>query len=411
MIEQRVYQLIAGQRAEAVLRRHDQVVLGNYARFPLLIRRGKGCYVWDEEGRRYLDFAQGIAVNALGHCHEAIVKAIQDQMGRLMHVSNLFYHEGQALLAERIVGLLGAGRVFFCNSGAEANEALIKLARRFGAESGRYHIITAHGSFHGRTMATLSATGQEKVKVGFYPLLPEFTHVPWNDWRAVESAVRRETVAILIEGIQGEGGVNVATPEFLTHVRRICDERNLLLLWDGVQCGMFRTGRFQSYERILEGRDVGFSPDAVAMAKSLGGGFPVGAVWVRDPLSQLMGPGSHGTTYGGNPLACAAALATFEVIQAERLDENIRVRGEALKSSLLDLRDKYPGQISDVRGYGGLLGIELKECNARGKVMQLIGMGLLTAAAGEKVVRLLPPLNVSEEECDQALQILSRSFA
>ncbi len=409
MIEQRLSQLITTQKTEAILKQHDQAVIGNYARFPLLIEKGKGSYVWDSDGRRYLDFAQGIAVNALGHCHDALVHAIKKQAEQLIHVSNLFYHEMQARLAQRLINTMsGRGRVFFCNSGAEANEALIKISRRYGHTDRRYHIITALSSFHGRTMATLSATGQDKVKIGFDPLLPDFTHVPFNDIDAIKTAYKQETVAILIEGIQGEGGVNVAHPEYLLAIKKFCQERDLLLLWDGVQCGMYRTGCFQSYERILEGINIDFIPDAIAMAKSLGGGFPIGAIWVRDPLHQLMTPGSHGTTYGGNPMACAASLAVFDVIEKENLKTNIRQCGELLKTEIQKWIRHDSSILSDIRGYGGLLGIELCQPHARSCVQKLIANGLLTAAAGDRVIRLLPPLNVTATECEEALHILRK---
>ena len=302
----------------------------------LTLVKGKGRYVWDDEGRKYLDFGGGVAVNSLGHAHPAIRETLTRQADVLIHSSNLYYNEGQARLAQRIVELTGAGKVFFCNSGAEANEALIKLARKFGHESGRYEIITAHNSFHGRTMATLSATGQDKIKHGFDPLVPGFVHVPFNDLAAIEAAITPKTAAVQIEGIQGEGGVNVATPEYLLGLRELTRKHDLLLLWDGVQCGYFRTGRWQSYERILENIPGAedFLPDAIAMAKSLGAGYPIGAVWIREPYQNLFGPGSHGTTYGGSPLACAVALTVMDVVEREKLADNIRARGDELKQGL-----------------------------------------------------------------------------
>jgi acetylornithine/succinyldiaminopimelate/putrescine aminotransferase len=259
-------------------------------------------------------------------------------------------------------------------------------------------------------MATLSATGQDKVKIGFEPLVEAFTHVPFNDLQALNEARKKDTVAVLIEGIQGEGGVNVARAEYLLGVRAFCREHDLLLLWDGVQCGMFRTGCFQSYERILEETENDFLPDGIAMAKSLGGGFPIGAVWVRDPLHQLMNPGSHGTTYGGNPMACAASLAVFDSIEKLHLEKNIRECGEHLKAGISELIKEDDSVITAVRGYGGLLGIELREANARAEVQRLINFGLLTVAAGDRVIRLLPPLNVKREECDEALNIIKSAL-
>jgi len=292
---------------------YDQYVVPTVNRGLTLVR-GKGRHAWDDQGRKYLDLGGGVAVSSLGHAHPAIRETLSRQADVLIHSSNLYYNEWQGRLAKQIVGLTGPGKVFFCNSGAEANEALIKLARKFGhaagGSTGRYEVITALNSFHGRTMATLSATGQDKIKHGFEPLLPGFTHVPYNDLAAVEAAITPKTAAVLIEGIQGEGGVFTATPEYLLGLRELTKKHNLLLLWDGVQDGYFRTGRWQSYERILEGVPGGkdFAPDAIAMAKSLGAGYPIGAVWIREPYSNVFGPGSHGTTYGGSPLACAVAL-------------------------------------------------------------------------------------------------------
>ena len=265
-----------------------------------------------------------------------------------MHVSNYYYHAPQGRLAQSLVGLIGPGKCFFGNSGAEANEAAFKLARRFGHEEGRFEIITALNSFHGRTLAAIAATGQEKIKKGFEPAMPGFAHVPYNDLAAVRAAISPATVAVLIEGIQGEGGVTPATPEYLLGLRRLCDEKRLLLLFDGVQCGHFRTGRFQSYQRILEGVPGGelFIPDAVSMAKSLGGGFPIGAFWVRQPYADLLGAGSHGSTYGGSPLACTVALKILEVIQQEDLAANAReVNGFLKAGSANALARKHPGLI------------------------------------------------------------------
>jgi acetylornithine aminotransferase/acetylornithine/N-succinyldiaminopimelate aminotransferase len=372
----------------------------------LTLVRGEGRHVWDDHGRKYLDLGGGVAVNSLGHAHPALQETLARQSGQLIHSSNLYYNEGQARLAQRLVGLTGPGKVFFCNSGAEANEGLIKLARKVGHETGRYQIITTRNSFHGRTMATLSATGQDKIKHGFEPLMEGFVHMPFNDLATVEAAINSHTMAILVEGIQGEGGVNVATPEYLLGLRQIADRHGLLLLMDAVQCGYFRTGRWQSYQRILEGVPGGerFAPDAIAMAKSLGGGFPIGAVWIREPYQNVLGPGSHGTTYGGSPLACAVALTVLDVVEREKLADNIRARGDELKRGLEALVGTRG--ITGVRGLGGLIGLVVKDEPAK-VVARLTAAGLILIPAANHAVRFLPPLNVTADEIAEALRIVA----
>ena len=383
---------------------YDQYVVPTANR-GLTLTRGKGRHVWDDAGRKYLDLGGGVAVNSLGHAHPAIRETLTRQADILIHSSNLYYNEWQGRLAQRLVELTGPGKGFFCNSGAEANEALIKLARKFGHETERYEIITARNSFHGRTMATLSATGQDKIKHGFDPLLPGFVHVPFNDLAAIEAAITPKTVAVLIEGIQGEGGVNVATPEYLLGLRALTLKHHLLLLWDGVQCGYFRTGRWQSYERILENTPGGknFLPDAIAMAKSLGAGYPIGAVWIREPYQDVFTPGSHGTTYGGSPLACAIALTVLDVVEKEKLADNIRARGDELKRGLEALVGTRG--IRAIRGFGGLIGMEVTEEPAQ-VVTRLAAAGLILIPAANKSVRFLAPLNVSASEIAEALKIV-----
>jgi acetylornithine aminotransferase/acetylornithine/N-succinyldiaminopimelate aminotransferase len=373
----------------------------------LTLTRGKGRRVWDDQGNRYLDFSGGVAVNSLGHGHPAIRETLIRQSDILIHSSNLYHNEWQGRLAQRIVELTGPGKAFFCNSGAEANEALIKLARKTGHESGRYEIITMHNSFHGRTMATLSATGQEKIKQGFDPLLQGFTHVPYNDLAAAEAAITPKTIAILVEGIQGEGGVFTATPQYLLGLRALADRYGLLLMMDAVQCGCFRTGRWQSYERILEGVPgaANFIPDAIAMAKSLGAGYPIGAVWIREPYQNVLSPGTHGTTYGGSPLACAVALTVLDVIQREKHADHIRARGDELKRGLEALVGTRG--IQAVRGLGGLIGMVMTENDeAAGVVAKLTKAGLLLVPAANNTIRFLPPLNVTAEEVAEALKIV-----
>ena len=388
----------------AVQALYDRYVVATVNR-SLTLTRGSGRYVWDDQGRKYLDLGGGVAVSSLGHAHPAIRETLARQADVLIHSSNLYYNEWQGRLAQRIVGLTGPGKVFFCNSGAEANETLIKLARKFGHETNRYEIITAKNSFHGRTMATLSATGQEKIRQGFDPLLPGFVHVPFNDLAAVEAALTPKTVAVQIEGIQGEGGVYAATPEYLLGLRELTRKHDLLLLWDGVQDGFFRTGRWQSYERILENVPgaENFLPDAIAMAKSIGAGYPIGAVWIREPYQDVFTPGSHGTTYGGSPLACAVALTVMDVVERENLADNIRARGEELKRGLEALVGTRG--IEEIRGYGGLIGMVVADEPAV-VVARLAQAGLILIPAAHNTVRFLPPLNVTAEEISEALRII-----
>lgn len=398
-------------KAREIVDLHERYVLGTYRRLGPVLARGRGTEVWDVGGRRYLDFGGGIAVNALGHSHPAVVAAIREQAERLIHVSNLYYCEQQGLLAKRIVGLIGPGRVFFCNSGAEANETQFKLARRYGSADGRSEIITCVNSFHGRTLAGIAATGQERFREGFGPVTPGFRHVPFNDLGAMERAVGPETVAILIEGIQGEGGIHLASAEFLLGLRRLCDERDLLLLWDGVQCGMFRTGRFQSFQRLLEGSAAAetFLPDAIAMAKGLGAGFPIGAVWVSERHAGVLGPGSHGCTFGGSPLACAAGLAVFDAVESGCLMDNARRQGERALAALRALAVDRPSLIAGVRGLGCMIGIELR-IEAAPVVSALAAAGLLVVPSGKHVIRLLAPLDVSDSEMDAAMAIVAAVF-
>ena len=376
----------------------------------LTLVRGQGVRVWDDRNRGYLDLGGGVAVNSLGHAHPAMQQVLAEQSATLIHCCNLYYNPWQGELARQLVELTGAGKVFFCNSGAEANEGLIKLARKWGHASGRHEIVTTTNSFHGRTLATLSATGQEKIQHGFEPLVTGFRHVPYNDLAAMEAAITPQTVAILVEGIQGEGGVYVATPEYLLGLRRLADAKNLLLLMDGVQCGYFRTGRWQSYQRILENTMDGdaFRPDAIAMAKSLGAGFPLGAIWIREPYQDVLGPGSHGTTYGGSPLACAVALKVLEVVEREKLADNIRARGDQLIAGL----NKLVGTrgVKAVRGFGGLVGFEMENEEAAAVVARLTEAGLILIPAANRTVRVLPPLNVTADEIDEALAIIEKTL-
>jgi acetylornithine aminotransferase/acetylornithine/N-succinyldiaminopimelate aminotransferase len=393
-------------------------VVPSYGRFEIVLSHGAGSYVFDVAGKRYLDLGSGIAVCCLGHAHPAITEALVEQSKKLIHVSNLYFTEPQGRLAAELVKRIGAGKVFFCNSGAEANEGLFKLARKFGHDEGRFEILTATNSFHGRTLAGIAATGQDKVKKGFEPAVPGFRHIPFNDLEAARNAISPATVAILIEGVQGEGGVTPATPEYLLGLRQLCDEKKMLLLMDGVQCGHYRTGKFQSFQKILEGvpGDEKFLPDGLSMAKSLGGGFPIGAFWVRAPYADLLSAGTHGTTYGGTPLACAVALKILEIIEQEKLADQAQKLGGWLKSEIERLAKEYPTVVKSARGMGFMLGIELCEkipafaasdkTPALQFVNRLHAAGVLTVPAGNQIVRLLPPLNLKPQEAGEGIHLI-----
>ncbi|PYI90143.1 MAG: aspartate aminotransferase family protein [Verrucomicrobia bacterium] len=393
----------------------ERNVVPSYARFDLVLERGEGSYVWDVDGSRYLDMGGGIAVCLLGHAHAEIADALHFQARKLTHVSNLYYHELQGRLAEALVDLIAPGRVFFCSSGAEANEGLFKLARKFGHEKSRYEIITALGSFHGRTLAGIAATGQDKVKKGFEPAVVGFKHVPFNDLEAVKKAIGPNTAAVLIEPIQGESGITVASKEYLLGLRRLCDEHGILLMFDEVQAGHFRTGKFQSWQTIVG--DSEFLPDAVSMAKSLGGGFPIGAFWVKEDLAQVLSAGTHATTFGGTPLGCAVALKILEIVRRDQLAENARELGEFLKSRLQSLQKEFPRVLREVRGFGLMIGLDFfadapgftssDEFPGTQTVKRLHSRGLLAIPAATAVVRLLPALNLSRGEAEEALEVIS----
>jgi acetylornithine aminotransferase/acetylornithine/N-succinyldiaminopimelate aminotransferase len=409
----------------AIQQLFQQYVVPSYGRFELALSHGQGSWLWDVNGKRYLDLGGGIAVNALGHANAEIADTLAAQARKLVHISNLYYHEPQGRLAQKIVSHLAPGKVFFCNSGAEANEGLYKLARKFGHDEGRFEIITAVNSFHGRTLAGISATGQDKVKKGFEPMVPGFRHVPFNDLAAVRAAISPATVAVLIEGVQGEGGVTPATPEYLLGLRTLCDEKKMLLLMDGVQCGHFRTGKFPSFQRILEGVPGGekFLPDGLSMAKSLGNGFPIGAFWIREPHADLLGAGTHGTTYGGNLLGCAVALKVFEIIERDGLADNARKLGEFFRDGIAALARKYPTVVKGPRGLGLMIGIELGDkekipalaASDKAAAIQFVNKlheaGLLTVPAGTQIIRLLPSLNLTHVEAEQGLQIIESVVA
>ncbi len=383
---------------------YDQYVLKNYATAPLALTKGEGSYVWDEKGQRYLDFTSGIAVCTLGHCHPAWVQAISHQAGELVHVSNLFRNANQALLAKKLVDRIGPGRMFFCNSGTEANEMLLKLSRlhgvkQSGEEGKRYKIVTAENSFHGRTFGGMSVTPQAKIQEGFRPLLPGCLTARINDLESFEKVIDETTSAVLIEPIQGEGGITPSTIEFLVGLRDLCNRKGVLLLLDEVQSGIGRTGEF------LASQSSGIIPDGIALAKGLGGGFPIGAVWIREDSASLFKPGSHGSTFGGAPLGCAAALAVLDVFDRESVLENVKTNGIYLIEALEKLSQDFPEKIKDVRGRGFMVGLQMMG-DPTPVVAALREAGLLVPAAGGNVVRLLPPLIASRIEIDEAITLI-----
>jgi acetylornithine/N-succinyldiaminopimelate aminotransferase len=410
-------------RLSEIRRLYQRNVVPSYARFDLALDHGERSYVYDVAGKRYLDLGGGIAVCALGHANPEITDALLEQSRKLLHVSNLYFTKPQAELAEALVRLIGPGRCFFCNSGAEANEGLYKLARKFGHDRGRYEIITTDGSFHGRTLAGIAATGQEKVKKGFEPMVEGFRQVPFNDLEAMRAAITPKTAAILIESIQGESGITPATPEYLLGLRKLCDEQGILLLLDEVQAGHFRTGRFHGWQRVLENVPdaENFLPDAISMAKALGGGFPLGAFWVHEKHANVLSAGTHATTFGGNPLGCAVALKILEVIERDQLVENAREIGSFVVGELQRLIRKFPGVLKEVRGFGLMIGLELKadapgfrgsEKSAAIQVVdRLHGAGVLTVPAGTNVIRLLPALNLSRPEAMEGLSAIEAVVA
>jgi len=387
----------------------DKVVMQTYGRLSLAVSHGEGCYLWDTDGKKYLDFAAGISTCCLGHADPRLIKAVSHQIRTVHHVSNLYYIPGQGELAAKLVDSCCADRVFFCNSGAEANEAAIKLARKYGhTELGTEEpvIITALQSFHGRTLATLTATGQPKYQANFGPLVPGFEYVPYNDPAALEALVKkinadspkRRVAAILLEPLQGEGGIVPATEEFFATARRLCDETGALLMADEVQTGMGRTGSFWGHQKL------GVEVDVLTTAKALGGGVPIGAMLCKESCNVFK-PGDHASTYGGNPLACAAGLAVMGAFEQDGLLENVQERGAQLKAALDAVQKKLPGVVSEIRGWGLILGVQLDESTSFSAVdvsAALLEDGMLTVPAGPKVVRLVPPLVVGEAEVLEA---------
>ncbi len=397
---------VTSEKVSAV---YDAHILKNYGPAPMTLVRGEGSYVWDAENRRYLDFVSGIAVNTVGHCHPEWTKRISEQAGRLGHVSNLYGISQQAELGQRLCEKAGEGKVFFCNSGAEANEFLIKLARlwgkkKSGGDEGKcFKVITAMNAFHGRTFGGMAATPQAKIQNGFGPMLEGFLHGEFNNVESFRELVDDSVCAILLETIQGEGGIHPATTEFLQGIRELCDEKGLLLLIDEVQCGLGRTGKFFALEHS------GINADAIGMAKGLGGGFPIGAGWVSEQYAELFTPGSHGTTYGGNPMACTAALAVLDIIEAENLLNKVEQLSVTWHESLKKLVAKHPQHLTGLRGIGYHVALVVKG-DPMAWVNRLRDNGLLVVRGGADGVRLMPPLNISQQDLNTCIEILDFVF-
>jgi len=386
----------------------EKYLMNTYRRYPVVLRKGSGVRVYGIDGKEYLDFVGGIAVNILGHCPRKVVIAVQKQVQRLIHCSNLYYIEPQIKLAKLLVENSFADRVFFCNSGAEANEGAIKLARKFAKEylsPDRFEIITCHGSFHGRTYGALTATAQEKFHNGFSPLLPGFKYVPFNDIDALKKAIDKNTCAIMLEPIQGEGGVRVPDKDYLKKVREICDEAGILLILDEVQTGMGRTGKLFAHEHF------GITPDIMTLAKGLGAGMPIGALLATEKVSKAFTPGSHASTFGGNPVVCAAAIATIETIFEDGfIIDNVQRMGRYFMDRLNSLKQEFPDIIISVRGMGLLIGMELlRDCPDI--VNACLGKGLLINCTAGNVLRFTPPFTVQKKDIDLCIEILEEVIA
>lgn len=379
-------------------------LMDTYARHSITLVKGEGSYVWDEDGNKYLDFTSGISVNNLGHCHPAIVKAIAEQSNGLLHCSNLFWSRPQHELAKSLVKASGLSKVFFSNSGAEANEGAIKLARKYWKDKGqedKWEIITMEKSFHGRTMATLTATGQDKVKIGFDPLLPGFSYVPFNDYTALLGAVSKKTAAIMLEPVQGEGGVYPAKVEYIKNVANLCREKGILLIFDEIQCGLGRCGKIFCYD------NYGVKPDIITLAKALGGGLPMGAFLANQEVAQAFGPGSHGSTFGGNPVAAAAGAAYLNSLATENTLANVLEMGEYLRAELASINSP---RVKAVRGMGLLVGLEIQG-NSGEVVAKALEKGVILLGAGPNVVRFLPPLNCTKDQVKAAVAAVDTALS
>lgn len=379
----------------------DKNIMNTYKRFPIVLTKGSGAKLWDINGKQYLDFAAGIAVCNLGHSHPQVIAAVKEQLEKLTHVSNLYYTQPQTQLAKMLIDNSFADKVFFCNSGAEANEAAIKLARKYAHENmgpDKFELITMKDSFHGRTMATITATGQEKFQFGFTPLLEGFTYVPFNDLQALEAAISGKTCGIMLEPIQGEGGVNIPDDNYLASVREICDRHGILLIIDEVQTGMGRTGKLFAYEHY------GIKPDIMTLAKALANGIPAGAMLATDKIAKAFVPGNHASTFGGNPFAMAAANAVMKTILQEGILENCRKVGDYFLSELRKLQQKHM-IIKEVRGKGLMIAAKL-DIETGDIVNECLRRGLLVISAGSKTLRFVPPLIISNQDVDCAIKVL-----
>ena len=382
----------------------EQYVMNTYKRLPIVLEKGEGCFVWDMDGNKYLDMVAGIAVNGLGHAPKIVAEAIKNQAEVMLHCSNLYWNKEQNALAEVLVKKSGLGKAFFCNSGAEANEAAIKLARKWGLDKGKYEIISLVKSFHGRTLGALAATAQEKYQKSFRPLPEGFKAVPAGDLAAMESAITPQTAAIMIEVVQGEGGVNIQPQSYYDGVQKLCEKYGVLLIVDEVQTGMGRTGRCFGFQNF------GLKPDIISLAKALGGGFPMGAMVAKDEIAQYFKPGDHATTFGGTPLACAAGLAATSVLLDDKFLAEVREKGEYLRSQAKTLGEKLHGKISDVRGLGLIDAIELT-VSAPEVSQKMLEKGILVNSIGEHILRLVPPLVITKEELDIFINTLSEVLA
>ncbi|HEX5322709.1 MAG TPA: acetylornithine transaminase [Capsulimonadaceae bacterium] len=383
----------------------EQYVMHTYARQPVIFTRGFGARLWDIEGKEYLDFLAGIAVDSLGHCHPNVVRAVQDQAATLIHTSNLYFTVPQARLAKKLCEISGQEKVFFCNSGAEANEAALKIARKHGKRAGdqKFKIITATGSFHGRTMGTVTATAQPKYQDPFRPLVPGFEYVQFNDIDALTKAVDDETCAVMLEPIQGETGINVATPAFLQAARDLCDRHGALLIFDEVQTGVGRTGKWWAHETY------GVKPDIMTLAKGLGGGLPIGVCLSHGDAASTLVPGDHGSTFAANPLATSAALAVLETIEQDGLKDNAHRVGEYFMERLRSA--PFAGAISEVRGRGLMIGAQLNEPMAKKIVAESLNLGLVINGIGDHILRFLPPLIINDQDADEAVDLLGQALS
>jgi len=381
-------------------------LIHTYTRPAMILDKGEGLKVWDLEGKMYYDFIGGIAVNALGYSHPEIVKVIQKQAEKMIHCSNLFYNELQIILAKKLVEISCGDKVFFANSGAEVNEAAIKLAVKYFKEQNKdkYNMIYMKNSFHGRTIGTLAATGKYKYQKDYLPLLPKFKQAIFNDLESVKEVFDEKVAAILVEPIQGEGGINIATSEFMKGLRKFCDDKDILLIFDEIQCGLGRTGKMFAYQ------NYNLEPDILTIAKSLGGGVPLGAVIAKDKVASSFKPGDHGTTFGGGPLACAVSIATLKVIEEENLMAKCKEKGEYFKKKLKELKEKYPKFIKEIRVLGLMIGLEIEKDGPE-VVKKCVEKGVLINCTAGNVLRFLPPLIVKKKEIDYLIEVLDKIFS